>query len=162
MSAVGNYNAGQDSKNYYSYLAGTARNNAALERATGESNVREIGAQEMQQVKGVNEQGRDVVGAQKVALASGGAGVGSKTAEQLVSDTMTKTNLDEMALRYNADVKMKNARLRAEGAAMNDESQAVGYKMAGRNAAKAGNLNAFSSLLSTAGNVAYMNRPAKV
>ena len=72
MSAVGNVNAGTDTKNYYSYLAGTARTNAALETAAGESEVNVIGAQENQQVRGVNEQGRAMAGAQKVALASGG------------------------------------------------------------------------------------------
>ena len=161
LSAYSQYQEGKASKNYYDYLAGTSKSNAMLARTAGEVEAKSIGAQEMQQVGQIHEQGREVVGAQKAALASGGAGVGSKTGEQLVSDTLTKVDLDEQALRYNADLRMKNARIGAESQALNEESQAYGYKIAGRNAKKAGTIGAYTSLLSGAGNVAALNYKVK-
>ena len=156
MSLFGQANEGKAQSNYYNYLAGTATQNAALARASGQNEVATLGTEEFSQVKGLHTQERDVIGAQKAALASGGAGVGSKTGEAIVSDTENKVNLDEQALRYNADVKMKNARIGAETSALNYESQAAGYKMAGKNAAIANKYGQYSTMLSTAGQVATM------
>ena len=150
QGAKSDIQAGKDTKNYYDYLAATSTSNAALARAGATAESAQVGEQAKQEVTQINEQGREVQGAQKVALASGGAGVGSKTAEQITSDTLNKVNLDEQALRYNADVKMKNIQLSAEGVAMNEENQAAGYELAGNNAKRASKTNAFSSLLSTA------------
>lgn len=164
FSAYNQYQSGQEQKNYYSYLAGTARQNAELAKASGEAEAKTVGAQEAQQLGALHEQGRDVVGAQKVALAAGGAGIGSKTAEQLVADTETKVNLDEQALRYNADLKMKNLRLNAQSAATNLENEAAGYRLAGRNAAKSANIGAFSTILGAGGSISKnwdLMRPSK-
>ena len=154
MSASAQLQAGKDQNNYYQYLSGVSNINAGLSRAAGESATRTVGAQEMQQVGKLHEQGREVVGAQKVALAAGGAGVGSKTGEQIASDTATKVNLDEMALRYNADLKMKDIRLGAEADAMNEENKAAGYKLAGKQAKRAAGVNAFNTILGTGSQVA--------
>ena len=148
---------GKASQNYYNYLASTSMTNAKLAIAGGESDVNTIGAEENSQVKGLHTQERDVIGAQKSALASGGAGVGSKTAEAIVSDTENKVNLDEQALRYNADVKIKNARLSAATSAFNSTSQAAGYKLAGSNARRTSVIQAENSLLTGAGQVAKFN-----
>jgi hypothetical protein len=153
-SAQAELQQGKDTKNYYSYLAGTSKINADLARAAGVSESQSVGAEENQQVQQINEQGRAVVGAQKVALASGGAGVGSKTAEQLVSDTANKVNLDEMALRYNADLKMKNIKLKADTEALNYESQATGYKIAGDQAKRASKSAAWNTILGAGSSVA--------
>ena len=153
--------AGNRENAYYKYLAGTSRLNIGLVEAQAKSDSEQVGAQEMDEVRAINERGRETVGAQKVALVSG-AGVGSKTGEQLVADTANKTNLDEMALRYNADVKMKNIRIGAEGESFNLENQAQGYEMAGRNAQisgqnnrRAANLRATGTLINTAGQTAF-------
>ena len=153
-SAQSQLQEGKDAKNYYSYLAGTSKINADLARAAGVAESQTVGADENQQVKQINEQGRAVVGAQKVALASGGAGVGSKTAEQLVSDTANKVTLDEMALRYTADLKMKNIKLRADTEAFNDENQAEGYKMAGNQARRASKSAAWNTILGAGSSIA--------
>lgn len=154
MQANSDLQEGKDQKNYYSHLAGTSRINAYLARASGEAESRTVGEQAAQQVGQLHEQGRDVVGSQKVALSAGGAGVGSKTGEQLVSDTLTKVNLDEMAIRYNADLKMKNLRLQAESTALNEESKATGYEMAGKNAKRSAKWNAFSTVLGSGSQIA--------
>lgn len=142
--------AGKDTKNYYDYLSATSRSNAALTRAGAQVESEQVGEQAKQGVTQIHEQGRETQGSQKVALASGGAGVGSKTAEQITSDTLTKVDKDEQALRYNADVKMKNIRLAGEIQALNEENQADAYSLAGKNANRASKTKAFSSLLSTA------------
>jgi hypothetical protein len=153
--------AGNRENAYYKYLAGTSRLNIGLVEAQAKSDSEQVGAQQMDEVRAINERGRETVGAQKAALVSG-AGVGSKTAEQIVSDTVSKTNLDEMALRYNADVKIKNIRIGAKGEAFNLENQAQGYEMAGRNAEVAGqnarraaNLRATGTLINTAAQTAF-------
>lgn len=154
QGAFGEIGAAKDQKNYYNYLAATSMTNARLARIGADVEAKGVGEQAFQQVGQLHEQGRDIAGSQKVALASGGAGVGSKTAEQITSDTADKVNLDEQALRYNADLRMKNIRLAAEGVAMNEENQARGYKLAGKNAVRSARIKAFSSLLSTAGQTA--------
>jgi hypothetical protein len=111
LSAYGAIKGGQDQSNYYSYLAGTSQINADLAKAAGESTVKSIGAQEYQGIKDISAKGKAAVGAQKAAMAASGAGVGSKTSEQIVSNTMSNIELDEQALRYNADLQMKNARI---------------------------------------------------
>ena len=162
MSAEGSIASSNAEKNYYSYLAGTANQSAALSLAAGESEAKTVGAEEFQQERTLNEQGRAVAGAQRAALASGGAGVGSKTAEQLSADTSRKVSLDEQALRYNADVKMKNVRVRGQMGAINEENAATGYGMAGKNAVSAAGTNAFSTILGTGGQVAKYWNPGKV
>lgn len=153
--------AGNRENAYYKYLAGTSRQNIGLVEAQAKSDSYGVGTQEMAEVGAINERGRATVGAQKAALVSG-AGVGSKTGEQLVSDTVNKTNLDEMALRYNADVKMKNIRVGAELDKFNLENQAQGYEMAGRNAQisgsnarRAANIRARGTLINTAAQTGF-------
>lgn len=147
--------AGKASGSYYSYLAETARTNAKLALASGKSATEQIGYQEKEQDRQLQEGIRSTVGAQKAALVTG-AGIGSKTGEQVVKDTLNKGNLDEMALRYNAALRTKNAKIGAESNAFNFDNQAFGNEMAGSNARAIGRTNATSSILATGGSVASM------
>jgi len=146
LSAYGANQSGKSESKYYNYLAGLSEQNAKLSEAKGESDIHAVGAQEFQGVKDIHTKERETIGSQKASLVSG-AGVGSKTAEQIVSDTETKTNLDEMALRYNADTEMKNIKIGADTEAFNYRTQAAGYKVAGKNAKAASKLQAMSSIL---------------
>ena len=146
--------AGRNEALYYKYLSGTARQNARLADVSAESQVSEVGAQEQQEMAALHAKKRETIGAQKAALVTG-AGVGSKTAEQIVSDTENKTNLDEMALRYNADLKMKSIRIGAQAQAMNLENQATGYDYAGINAKKAAKIKSNATLLGTGTSTAF-------
>jgi hypothetical protein len=156
VSAYGAISGGNASNDYYKYLSGISAQNAELAKASGEMETYNLGTQEEQGVKNIWNKERGTVGAQTTALAAGGAGVGSKTAEQLVSNTANMANMDEMALRYNADLKMKNARLGAQNQALNYESQAAGYNAAGSNAQHAAMLSAMGSILGGAGQVSAM------
>lgn len=155
LSAYGSIQSAKSESRYYNYLAGLSESNAKLAEAKGESDIHSVGAQEFQGIKDIHTKERETIGSQKTALVSG-AGVGSKTGEQIVADTETKTNLDEMALRYNADVAKKNIKIGADTEAFNYRSQATGYRMAGKNAKTASKLNMYSSILGTGGSVASM------
>lgn len=146
--------AGKSQANYYSYLANTSRMNAGLTRAAGKSNIAEVGYQEKEGVRKLNENLRETLASQRVAEAGSGPGVGSKTAEQIASSTLTKGKLDEMALRYNSALKQKNIRIGAEISAFNDDNQAAGYGFAGQNALQTARVNQASAILGGAGQVA--------
>lgn len=149
------YEAGQAGKaqaGYYSYLANTSKINAGLALATGEERTKEIGAQEFQQVQGLQRKISQTIGAEKAAVVTG-AGAGSRTAQDIVNDTMEKGNLDEMAVRYNAAIATKDVQIGARSQAMNYNLQAGGYNIAGGNAAAASRLNQVSSLLGGASSV---------
>lgn len=154
FSAYAQGQAGGAASKYYSYLASTSRTNADLAEKAGQSQVKEIGAQTMEEDRRLGERVRSTVGAQQTAFSAGGVGATSKTAEQIVSDTMTKGNIDEMALRYNAAIKTKNALVGADSRAMNERGQAAGYDIAGFNAVNAARLNQTSTILGTGGSVA--------
>lgn len=152
FSAWSQGEAGKSQQGYYKYLADTARSNAGLTNAVAESNIKALGYQESQDSRRIGENVRATVGAQKVAMAAGG-GISSKTGEQLVSDTMNKGNLDEMALRYNAALKAKSIRTGAAMDAFNYENQAAGYEASGRNARRASQYGQISTILGTGANM---------
>lgn len=154
MSANAQGAAGRMQASYYSYLANNANLNAGLAKAYGESQAKTIGAANMRSDVLLGEKERATVGAQKAALAAGGAGASSKTAEQLIADTANKGNLDEQALNLNAALKTKAAITGADMAAFNDVTQAQGYDQAGLNAGAAGKMNRASTILGTGGQVA--------
>jgi hypothetical protein len=156
MSAYGGAQAAKSTSDYYGYLAGNARINARLAAAKADSDRRSIGYQEGQQERQLGEKVRATIGAQKAALAAGGAGVGSKTAEQIVSDTMDRGNLDEEALRYNADAKGKAAQMGSDVSSMNFRTEAYGDQMSGAAALGAEKFSRASTILGTGGSVASM------
>ena len=156
-SAVKGYGEAKSARaesKYYSYLSSTATENARLAREAGAEEVRQVGAQQYQAVGQIGTAKRELQGAQRAALVSG-AGVGSKTAEQIASDTETKSQLDEMALRYNADLKMKNIRTSSEATAKNYEAEAAADRAAARNAKRTAGLGIASSILGTASSTAF-------
>lgn len=89
------------------------------------------------------------------------AGVTGVTAEDITTSTLSQQQLDEMALRYNADVKSWEVKT---GAAYKNQSkqyeawqsniQADQFRYAGKAAKYAGKVGAFSTILSTVASVA--------
>jgi hypothetical protein len=147
--------AGKNSSAYYDYLARNAKTNAGLATASAKANVEELGTQEEMEMSRLGKNVRGAIGSQKAALVTG-AGLGSKTAEQIINDTLQKGNLDEAAIRYNSAMKQKNAMLSGKAAAFNFESEAGSYSLAGRNALNASKINQLSSILGTGRSVASM------
>lgn len=145
---------GQAQSAYYGYLANTSMRNADLAQKAARSQIQEVGAQAAQEDRRIGEKVRGTVGAQTAAFAANGVGVRSKTAEQIVSDTMDKGNIDEMALRYNAAIKSKAIQTGADFQTLNDITQAGGYRLAGQNAQTQAKIAQISTYLGTGSSVA--------
>jgi len=198
-----NIDAGIAANDYYQYLADTADINAGLVEETGKRQMKYIKDAAIRQSKyiaeaaeinvdqAVDAAARDtrilgravsqVEGQQKTTLAAAGIGGGSVTGEDIAMDTFNKAKLDEMTIRFNADLKswdiLRSAKIAQDennytvsnniweiwnttkNAAANARSSAYGYRLAGRNAIIAGNNNANASLLGSIGSIgnSYMN-----
>lgn len=154
ISAWAQEQQGKATGSYYGYLADNARLNAGLALSAAKSKKAEISAQEGDAARQIGENIRGTVAKQRVAFAAGGPGAGSKTAEQIVSDTLARGDLDQIALRYNADLKRKGIDTDADFAALDYEGQAKGYGMAGNNARLASKVGQLNTILGTSTSVA--------
>lgn len=151
------YQQGQEGKAqaaYYSYLGHTANTNAGLALAAGQAESDNVGAERFAQEKALSRRVQETVGAQKAALAAGGAGASSRTAQDIISDTLESGSLDEQALQLNSDMRIKSIMIGAESRAADFRNQAGGYDIAGGNARAISRSRQTGTLLSTAGNVA--------
>ena len=155
LGAYGDIQQGKSESKYYKYMASVSRENANLAEASGKAESYQVGTSAFQAMQELGDRKRGTIGAQKAALATG-AGVGSKTAEQIVSDTVNKTEMDEQVLRYNTDLKTNSIMLKAKGEALNYRAQAGGYELAADNAKSASKWKAASTLLGGASSVAMM------
>ena len=154
FSAQAQAAAGRAQQGYYNYQAEINRQQAAAALQIGEQRAT------LAESEGALESGRalrsasELAGAQKAVLASNNVGGSSVTAQDIYSDTFDKEKLDQIMIRYNADVKAHAAKTGAAYEAFDYENQAKLNQLAGRNARKAGNANAIGTLLGTAGSVA--------
>lgn len=153
LSAYEQGEAGKATANYYNYLAGTSEINAGLTQARSEAERIQIGQESNLQEQHLASRISQTVGAQRAALATG-AGASSRTAQDVITDTLDKGSLDEMALRTNSDIRSRNAELAGRIGAFNYGNQAAGYRMAGVTAVNAARMGQVSSLLGGAGSVA--------
>lgn len=145
--------AGGAQANYYNYLASTAKINAGLATTEGTAEKAQIGSEENQEQIGLTNKIAATVGAQKASVVNG-VGASSRSAQDIIGDTLDKGNLDEMALRLNAFNRSKNADVTAQTGAMNFNAQAAGAGISGINAVGAAKVAQTNSLLGAAGSVA--------
>ena len=146
--------AGKAAGSYYGYLADTARTNARLSKSAAKSQATEVSVQEGAEARAVDESVKRTVATQRAAFAAGGPGAGSKTAEQIVSDSLARGDLDQQAIRYNADIKRKGIEVGADFRALDYEGQARGAEMSGANAAIATKVGQLNTILGTGTSVA--------
>lgn len=162
--AVSAWAQGQEGKaaaSYYGLLASTAKTNTILNSAAAASKDSEVSAQEGMDSRRVAESVRSTIATARAANAAGGAGAGSKTAEQVVSDSLTRGDLDQQALRYNSDIKRKGIDTNAAFGNINLNAEAAGDEISGKNAMTASRVNQLSTILGTGTSVAsswYMSR----
>lgn len=175
-SAVGQYQQGVAQQKMYDYQAALSVQNSKLlqqyadeekksiEAAT-ESNITQTQDQAAEQSKQFAKNFRQLSGTQKATI--GALGLGGSTAEALVTSSFDEAKLDEMAIRYNANIKSWNLKESAKQDIWSLEentkqkrwaldTQASMYRTAGKNAKRAGQQQAFTTLLSTAASVAMM------
>lgn len=159
-SAYSEGEAGKANASYYNYLSSTAKINAGLAEAEGTSEKKQLASQEANEQVDLTNRINSTVGTQKAAVVNG-VGASSRSAQDIISDTLNKGNLDEMALRLNTDNRIKNADITAKSAAMNFGTQAAGFNIAGTNAIGAAKGQQIGSLLQAGGSVAnswYMGK----
>lgn len=145
--------AGAAQQKYFDYLGDTALQNAALARTTADARNKALNTEAGLQEKNLADKMAVAEGAQKTAV-SMGAGLASRTAQDVMKDTLDKGNLDELAIRWNTA--MKSKAITDEGAmqAFNFENQAAGDKVAGNQAMRAARMNQIASVLGTGSSVA--------
>ncbi len=89
-----------------------------------------------EQAKAVRKQGRQVLASQQAAMAANGMALDSVTADDISYDTLKQSSLDELLIKYNANVNAFQAR------------------QAGKNAKTAARINATNTLIGSATQVA--------
>lgn len=132
MSAASAYQQGQ-------YQSEVARNNATMAEYAAQDAQRRADDDAMK----VRRQGDQIKGAQRAKLAASGLDLSDGTADDLQAQTDFFSQMDQNTARYNG---ARDAWALRE--------QAKGYRAEGANAASAGALSAFSTVLATGGQVA--------
>lgn len=151
ISAFGQYQQGASAKKMYDYQAEVARQEGDIALRTGDLQSRLIQDNAKTKSKELATNQAEFNAAQQADAA--GAGVSGGTLEDISNTTYSKEKLDEMALRYNADTQSWETTESAKNANWAAQSQANQYKVAGKNAKKAGTINAFGTLLGTAASI---------
>lgn len=145
VSAYGAQQGGQASKAAYTYQAQVAQNNKVIADRNAQYALQtgEVEAQMQGMKTGQN------LGTAKTVQAASGLDVNSGSPLEVREQIASMGSFDEMMIRSNAQRKSYGAKV--EG--MNQQAQADISMMAGRQAEKAGDINAFSSLLGGASSV---------
>ncbi len=162
------YKAGAAQNGYYNYMANNSNTEAKYALAEGEQAVKQGELQSKVIQDTASQEGKQLKtnqaefnASQKAALAA--SGVYGVTAQDITNNTLSKEKLDEMTLRYNADVKSYEATTNAgyqnqakKYQAWQSNIQADQYRYQGKYALYSGKVGAFSSLLSSAKQVATL------
>lgn len=155
ISAFGQYQSGQAQKKMYDYQAAVATRQQEMAQQAADTNVKLTQFQASEDTAQLNKKYALVEGAQKATRAAQGVGGGSVTEGDIATDTFKNQTLDEMNIRYNADLKSWAIRNQAAGEIWGLETQKNQYTYAGKNAATAGAISSAGTIFSTAGSAAY-------
>lgn len=153
-SALAQKYQGDMQESYYNFLAEQSRFKANLLKKEGEEQSQLIQYQASQLSKKLSENVRKTESTQRSAMISNGLDLGSVTAEDLINDTIHKASLDDMIIRYNADLAAYNAKKNAIYSSFDAYAQGAGQSLAGQIYGAAGNLGATNTLLSGASQTA--------
>ena len=148
-AAYGKREEGISQANQYRYAASVMDRQAEATRRTADINKSQVQYGASLQAKSLGEKVAEVTGAQKAAIGAN-IGGGSVTGADIIKDTMTKSKMDELAIRYNAEQKNWGIENEAQNEIWSLNTQKKQYLQAAKNARRAGNIGAMTSLLSTA------------
>lgn len=176
MQAGAQRDQAERQNDYYQHIADTTEKQAELLESVSERQLGYLKSTNDRQVKYVQDEAafntkilrkslNKTIGSQRAGMAANNIDAGSATAEDIMLDTLKNEQLDELMIRYNADVKayemnyateVKTWELKTKTAMQSWDlyNQAAQYRMAGENGIQAGNTNSFATLLGTAGSVA--------
>lgn len=157
--AAGAYNAYNENENakaqqqYYNNLADQNNQQARFEINRGNAQSKIIQDQAKEQGRQFQTDAARFNSSQRAQLAA--QGITGVTSEDIINDSFNRQKLDELTLRYNADVKSYEVLTDAQYKKYALDSQANQYRFAGEQARAAGKRNVFSTLLGTASSVAF-------
>jgi hypothetical protein len=103
-SIEGQNKSGEATQADYNYLADTTEKQIGITQQTGEVTRKGITDQAGRTSAQNESDSAAVLGSQKTASAASGIGGGSVTSENLAMDTVTKTHMNEMFIRNQADI----------------------------------------------------------
>lgn len=176
LSAYGQVQQGEAQKKMYDYQAALNVQNAVNLRrrteeekkalkSTSEANITVEQNAAMEESKILAADVARLSGSQKATI--GALGVGGATAADILLDTTDKARLDQLAIRYNANLQSwriredtkQNIWSLEEGTKQQEWAlgeEAKQYRFAGKEARRSGRLNAGITLLSTAASMAMI------
>jgi len=154
-SAYNQYQQGNSEGQYYNYLSNQSAQQGQLALERGKQQAKVIQDLASHQIKDLKTAGAQMSASQRAALAANGIDASSVTAQDIATDTLSKQDMDELAIRYNANTRAWEAQTDANYQDYAARAEADQYRYASRNARRAGKTNAFSTLLGTAATTAY-------
>lgn len=136
ISVPASIQQGKNAQAMYNYQAKVARNNAEIAQQNADQE-RQAGLEEArwQRIKTLQN-----IGSQQVSMAGNGIDITSGTALDTIEDTAQMGELDALMIQYNSERAAQNY----EQQAANFNNQANLDVIAGKNAAKAGTMNAIA------------------
>ena len=153
LSAYGSYQQGQAGKAMNKYQSDVLGQQAMLQQRQADQQMTITNIQAAENSKAAARRAASIAGTEKATMAANGV-ASDVTAADIAVDTFDTAKLDQMAIQYNADLKNWGTKEGLAGDLWNIGIQQKGHKMAGRNAAIAGNINAGVSILKGASQVA--------
>lgn len=180
MQMYGQKQQAKATSKMYDYQASLAQQQSRLNKEYAAEQKKNLEKTSFENISAVQNQAaeqskqlaRDVsrlTGTQRATM--GALGIGGVTAVDISLDTFDKAKMDELAIRYNANVKSYQIGQQAKGdvwtlgeetkfKSFALESEAVQYGAAAKNAKRAGNIAMAGTLLQTAAQVAAIGSMA--
>lgn len=154
MQAYGQYKEGTATKKYMDHVADLKEQQGNIELARGQKQSELI--QDSAKYSAVQQktEAAQVASAQRASLVANGIDLGSVTSADLARETIDKARLDELAIRYNANVDSWNTTEDAKFRKWGLDVEASQDRQTGANAKASGKRQAFTTLLSTAASIA--------
>ncbi len=156
MKAYNSYQQGAAQKRAYDAQAENAREEGRRAYKAGEKQSELL--QDSAKYEGQKQRrlSMEFSASQRATMAANGMDLSSVTAQDVASDTMSKTKLDELAIRYNADTKSWATMEDAKYKRWAGKYKGAQLNAAGRNAFGKGQRGAWMSLAETSVSLAFM------
>jgi hypothetical protein len=148
MSAQGARRDADAKRDYYNYIASANDQQAVAVEQNAQLQNSLIQDQAGRQKLKIREDGDQLQGAQRATMAANG--VSGATAEDVIRDSLSRQQKDELAIQYSADLKDWANTREAKLKAWDLRTQAVMGRKSAYNAEVAGNYAVATSLLSGA------------
>ncbi len=152
-AAYGQTQQAKSQSDAYRYSAGLLDTQAKLAKRTADINSRLVQDAASRESAQLGRNVSETMGAQKAASAANMGG-GSVTAADIMTDTLKKARMDELAIKYGADIKSWGIREEEKAETWRLGVERDQYLKAAKNARKAGNIAVASSILGTATQIA--------